>query len=27
LFQQADGFSNGHAMTMPQECAPVTWET
>ena len=27
LFQQADGFSNGHAMTMPQECAPVTRET
>src|ERR1035441_1376110 len=27
LFKQADGFSNGHAMTMPQECAPVTWET
>jgi hypothetical protein len=26
LLQQANGFSNGHAMTMPQECAPVTPE-
>jgi hypothetical protein len=27
FFQQLNRFGNSHAMTMPQECAPVTRET